>query len=85
MDIKRFGKFDNLCSYTGLVPDTDSSGDSEHVTGISVRQNKYLRSMLIEAAWIAIRKDSAMTMAFGKLAQRMSKTKSHSTNSKEIT
>ena len=75
MDIKRFGKFDNLCSYVGLTPTTLSSGEKEKTLGISNRQNKYLRSLLVESSWVAIRKDPAMTMAFGKLFLRMSKQK----------
>ena len=73
MDIKRFGKFDKLSAFVGLVPDTDSSGKTDTVTGITERQQRYLRSLLIEAAWKSIREDPAMTMAFGKLTKRMIK------------
>jgi transposase len=71
IDIKRFSKFDKLSAYVGFVPDTDSSGTIQKVTGISVRQSKYLRGLLIEAAWIAMRKDGALTMAYGQFRQRM--------------
>jgi transposase len=72
MDIKRFLKFDKLVSYIGLAPDTDSSGEDENILGITKRQKAYLRSLLIEAAWIAIRKDPAMTAAYANLIRRMS-------------
>ena len=32
-----------------------------------------LRNIIIESAWVAVRKDAALTMVFGKLSQRMSK------------
>ncbi len=73
MDIKRFSSFDHLCSYVGLVPSTLSSGEKEKRQGMSKRQNKYLRNLLIESSWVAIRKDPALTMAFGKLCGRMSR------------
>lgn len=73
MDIKRFGKFDKLSAFIGLVPDTNSSGETEIDTGLSIRQQKYLRSLLIEAAWKSIKEDPAITMAFGNLTKRMTK------------
>jgi len=72
MEIKRFVKLDKLIAYIGLAPDTSSSGEHEDVLGITQRQQGYLRSLLIEAAWIAIRKDPALTACYGKLNQRMS-------------
>jgi transposase len=75
IDIHRFKKFDHLCSFVGLVPDIMSSGDNENVLGLTTRQNKLLRSMLIQSAWVATRKDPAMMLAFNRLCQRMKKTK----------
>lgn len=73
MNIKRFSRFDELSSYVGLAPSTHSSGEKERVIGMSQRQNVHLRSILIESAWIAVRKDPAMTMVFGNLIKRMKK------------
>jgi transposase len=75
MDISRFRKFDSLSCLIGFSPATDSSGERDKVVGISNQQNKYLRSMLIESAWTAIRKDPALTQAYGKLVMRMGKQK----------
>jgi len=75
MDITRFRKFDHLSCYIGFLPATDSSGEKETVVGLSNQQNKYLRSMLIESAWTAIRKDPALTQVYGKLVMRMGKQK----------
>ena len=74
-DINRFKNLDKLCSFVGLIPDTHSSGDKELTGSITARHNKSLRSILIEASWIAVRKDPALLMAFEKLTERMKKTK----------
>ncbi len=73
IDINRFKNLDHLASYVGLVPGADSSGEMERVTGISPRRNSHLRVLLIECSWVAVRKDPALLMAFGKLTKRMPK------------
>lgn len=73
--ISRFKNLDDLCGYVGLVPDTDSSGDQEVVTGITRRRNPLLRTILVEAAWVAIRKDPALMQAFADYSKRMKKSK----------
>jgi len=70
-DITRFQKLDQLCSYIGLVPSTSSSGEKERVKGISLRQKKYLKSIIIEASWMALRKDPALTLSYSHLLSRM--------------
>lgn len=74
IDIDRFESLDFLASYVGLVPGEDSSGDDDDIntTGITPRGNKYLKSILIEAAWIAARKDPALTICYKNLTKRMS-------------
>jgi len=73
VDINRFKNLDHLASFVGLVPGEDSSGDQEINTGISHRHNAYLRVLLVESSWIAVRKDPALLMAFSKLTERMPK------------
>lgn len=73
VDINRFKSLDQLASYVGLVPGEDSSGEQERTTGISHRRNAYLRGVLIECSWVAVREDPALLMAFGKLTKRMPK------------
>jgi transposase len=75
IDINRFKKTDELCSYVGLIPSVDSSGQKEKVLGLNGRHNKYLRNLLLESAWVAVRKDPALTLQFNKLSSRMSKQK----------
>lgn len=70
-DITRFQKLDQLCSYIGLVPSTSSSGEKERIHGVSVRQKKYLKNIIIEASWIAMRKDPALTISYLQLLKRM--------------
>lgn len=72
-DMNRFKQFDNLCAYVGLVPKVYGSGDKEAVSGLTNRAHHQLREKLIEASWVAIRLDPAMTMAFNEYCKRMKK------------
>jgi len=74
-EISRFASLDELASYVGLIPDTHESGESEHTGGITKRRHAQLRASLVEAAWIAARKDPALLMAFERLGKRMRKTR----------
>ena len=71
MNMDRFPKLDQLKAYFGLVPSVESSGETVHVKGLSNRRNRYLRHLIIEAAWVAIRKDPALLLAYNKLTRRM--------------
>ena len=71
-NVRRFHGFDKLNDFVGFCPDTDSSGDTERDTGITTRRHKQLRSNLIEAAWIAVRRDPALLDAYTALTKRMS-------------
>ena len=74
-DINRFKTLDKLCGYVGLIPNTDSSGETDRKTGITDRRNAHLRRIVIESAWTAVRKDPALMMAFNELCKHMTKTK----------
>jgi transposase len=73
VDIRRFRTIDHLMSFIGLVPSTCSSAQKETVRGITNRHCEHLRYLLIEAAWIAARKDPALTRRFSVLCGRMNK------------
>lgn len=73
IDIDRFKNFNRLASFVGLVPSIYSSAETEYSRGITFRHNKFLRPLLIEAAWTAVRKDPAMTQKYFKLCKNMSK------------
>jgi len=71
-DISRFKNAYHLASYVGLIPMCHSSGDKAGVGDITIRKQATLRCNIIEASWIAIRKDPAMTMAYEGYCKRMS-------------
>jgi transposase len=73
-DINRFGSLDPLLSYMGLIPDIHQSGETTHTGGITHRRHPQLRWLLIEASWVAARKDPALMMAFHRYVKRMRKT-----------
>jgi transposase len=74
-EITRFPSIDELTCYVGLIPDTEASGEKEHIGGITQRSHSQLRWMLIEASWKAVQKDPALMMAFDQYCKRMRKTK----------
>lgn len=74
-DIKRFRKLEHLNSYCGLTPNTHSSGGTERVTGISRMGNGIVKTILIECAWMAIRKDPALLLYYKQCIVRMAANK----------
>jgi transposase len=70
-DVRRFKTFDQLNRFVGFCPDSDSSGDNEKHTGLSIRRHNQLRSMLVEAAWQLVRRDAAMLDHYKALTGRM--------------
>jgi len=73
MNINRFPKLDHLLCYVGLVPSVASSGDKSSEKGITPRGNRFLRHLIVESSWVAIRKDPALLACFNKLTKRMKK------------
>jgi transposase len=59
-DIKRFKSCKHLASFVGLVPRSHQSGAKDPGCSLTYRSNKYLRSALIESAWMALRADPAL-------------------------
>lgn len=74
-DINRFKNLDKLASYVGLIPNTNSSGEKDYKTNMTGRRNPQLRCLLVESAWVAVRKDPALLMAFNEICKRTTKTK----------
>ncbi|MDF1547757.1 MAG: IS110 family transposase [Bacteroidales bacterium] len=74
-DIARFKNLDKLCSYIGLVPTTNSTGETDRTGGVTPRANRALRSSIIESAWVAARIDPALSLAYNELCKRMKPTK----------
>ncbi len=65
-NMKRFSNFEQLNSFIGFYPSQFSSGEKIHLGSIIGRQHKRLRSLIIEAAWTAIKTDPAMTLAYNE-------------------
>jgi transposase len=71
MDITRFRTLDHLASFVGLVPSISSSDDQRNEKGLTGRKNAYLKHVIIEAAWMAIRKDPVLLAKYENLCKRM--------------
>ena len=71
VDITRFSNAEQLAAYVGMVPMCHSSGEHEGVGDITLRKHAILRSNIIEAAWVAIRKDEAMQLCYLNNCKRM--------------
>jgi transposase len=50
-DFRRFPTAPSLMAYVGLVPTEHSSGPKQHRGGITKTGNRYVRRILVEAAW----------------------------------
>src|SRR5438552_3049032 len=56
-DVSRFARGKQVASYLGLIPREQSSGGRQKLGAISKQGNRMLRSLLVEAAQIAVRYD----------------------------
>lgn len=56
-DVSRFARGKQVASYLGLIPREESSGGRQKLGAISKQGNRLLRSLLVEAAQIAVRYD----------------------------
>jgi transposase len=56
-DVSRFPRGKQVASYLGLIPREYSSGGHQMLGSISKQGNRLLRSLLVEAAQIAVRYD----------------------------
>jgi transposase len=54
-EAKRFHNAHEVESYLGLVPSEDTTGGKRRLGAISKHGNSYLRSLLVQAAWIIMR------------------------------
>ena len=59
-DVRRFPRGKQVASYLGLIPREESSGGRQKLGAISKQGNRMLRSLLVEAAQIAVRCDPGM-------------------------
>jgi transposase len=69
-DVARFRRADQLSSYVGLTPSQYSSGEHVRMGRITCAGKAMIRSMLVEASWILIRKDGAMRLKYEAIKAR---------------
>jgi transposase len=72
-DFARFDEPDEYCSFLGLCPWEDSSGDTIKTKGMQPRCNWHLRPLLVEASWTAIKKSPELFAYYSKHAGKDSK------------
>jgi transposase len=69
-DPLRFATSRKLTSYLGLIPAEDSSGGKQRLGPISKQGNTLLRSLLVEAGHVAVRRDPELGRCYRRLAMR---------------
>jgi transposase len=69
-DVNRFPTLKELSSYFGLIPNCHDSGETKRTGRMTKRGNRYLKYILIEVSWMAIRYDSSLLLTY-KSAVRM--------------
>lgn len=72
-DMSQFRNEKALFSYTGLTPTEYSSGEQRRLGCISRQGNTRLRRVLIECAWVAIRKDRKLAEDYMRISARRGK------------
>jgi transposase len=74
-EIERFPTAKKLVGYAGLGAKVHSSGQTHRTGGITKQGRKELRSVLVEAAWIAVRYDQHWKEQFERLADHIGRQK----------
>jgi len=83
--IEYYQGLDQLNGYIGFVPTSKSSGEREKIGDITPRGKKHLRSLLIESAWIAARRDPVLMKKYHELCARMKPNKAIIRIAKKLT
>ena len=68
-NMKQFKSEKSLYNFLGLTPSEYSSGEKIRQGNISRQGRSILRAILIEAAWVAIRKDNSLLTIFKRIEQ----------------
>lgn len=75
-DAKRFHKAHQVESYVGLVPSESTTGGNRRIGSISKAGNGYLRSLLVQSAWVIFQtrdKNDPLYLWGAALAERRGK------------
>lgn len=70
-NMAQFANERQLFCYTGLTPSEHSSGQKIHKGNITRQGNVYLRGILIEIAWRALKQDPSLAKHYEQLRGRM--------------
>ena len=66
----QFSNEEKLFSFCGLTPSEHSSGEHKRLGHITRQGNPILRKVLVQAAWVAIKKDPYFSEYYEKLSKR---------------
>jgi transposase len=69
--IERFNNTDQFAGFTGLVPGRHNSGEIKKNGEMTFRGQSILKKSVIESAWIAARRDPALSLAYSNYVKRM--------------
>lgn len=84
-DINRFRNADAFRSYIGLIPRTHCSGEKDYKGRITNRRSVNLRSLLVEAAWSAIRADPNYLYIYNQYKKKMETNKAIVRTTRKLT
>jgi len=70
-DVRRFRRTNQLPAFLGLTPGEYSSGDRIRRGHITHAGNKWVRTVLVEAAWMVIRYDKRLRLIYERLRARI--------------
>src|SRR5450432_4342384 len=72
-DVSRFRRGKQVASYLGLIPREHSSGGRQRLGAISKQGNRFVRTLLVEAAHSANRVDESFRKTYQQRCHRMAK------------
>jgi transposase len=70
-NFERFKSFAQFACYMGIIPTEYSSGDKQRHGRMTKRGKTKLKSLIIEAAWISVRKDEDINKYYKELSARI--------------
>lgn len=74
-DINRFSSKEKFVSYLGLTPSEYSSGDKINRGSLTGMGHTYLRALIVECTWVAVKLDPVFQKKFYMLAEKKGKLK----------
>ena len=74
-DMSQFSNEKRLFSFTGLTPSEYTTDDARHLGHITHQGRAHLRHLLVQAAWVAVKKDKTLNAAFIRIAAKAGKKK----------